>query len=154
MPARNTIAGSPRPTLGVEWEFALVDLDTRDLSNEAAAVIADIGDALFASSDLVIHRQILGALAGAGPVYGAQDLEQLLLVMEPAMRQAGLPLYSLETHHVLRDFDMVGISLPYEQLYSNVLTLLDLAGVPITASVDGASVGDGFSTKSSTRCSP
>ncbi len=37
-------AGSPRPTLGVEWEFALVDSQTRDLSNEATAVIAEIGE--------------------------------------------------------------------------------------------------------------
>jgi radical SAM family uncharacterized protein len=51
--------------------------------------------------------------------------------MEAAMRQAELPLYSLETRHALRDFDLIGISLPYEQLYSNVLTLLDLGGMPL-----------------------
>jgi radical SAM family uncharacterized protein len=51
--------------------------------------------------------------------------------MEAAMRQAGLPLYSLETHHILRAFDLIGITLPYEQLYSNVLTLLDLGGMPL-----------------------
>jgi radical SAM family uncharacterized protein len=51
--------------------------------------------------------------------------------MEAAMRQAGLPIYSLETHHALNSFDLIGISLPYEQLYSNVLTLLDLAGLPL-----------------------
>lgn len=38
--------------------------------------------------DLVIHRQLMSALSGAPPVYGEKDLEQLLLVMEPAMRQA------------------------------------------------------------------
>ena len=36
--------------------------------------------------------------------------------MEAAMRQAGLPLYSLETHHTLDNFDLIGITLPYEQL--------------------------------------
>ncbi len=51
--------------------------------------------------------------------------------MEAAMRQAELPLYSLETHHALADFDLVGITLPYEQLYSNVLTLLDLGRMPL-----------------------
>jgi radical SAM family uncharacterized protein len=51
--------------------------------------------------------------------------------MEAAMRQAELPLYSLETHHALTDFDLIGITLPYEQLYSNVLTLLDLGGMPL-----------------------
>ena len=36
-PERIEFAGSYRPTVGVEWEFALVDAVTRDLSNEAAA---------------------------------------------------------------------------------------------------------------------
>ncbi|MGZ5379937.1 MAG: glutamate--cysteine ligase, partial [Mycobacterium sp.] len=35
--------GSPRPTLGVEWEFALVDAETRDVSNVATEVIEEIG---------------------------------------------------------------------------------------------------------------
>ncbi len=51
--------------------------------------------------------------------------------MEAAMRQAALPLYSLETHHALTDFDLIGVTLPYEQLYSNVLTVLDLGGMPL-----------------------
>jgi glutamate---cysteine ligase / carboxylate-amine ligase len=38
---RVDFAVSPRPTLGVEWEFALVDAKTRDLSNEAVAVITE-----------------------------------------------------------------------------------------------------------------
>jgi radical SAM family uncharacterized protein len=51
--------------------------------------------------------------------------------METAMREAGLPLYALENRHELRDFDLIGVSLPYEQLYTNVLTMLDLAGMPL-----------------------
>jgi radical SAM family uncharacterized protein len=47
------------------------------------------------------------------------------------MRREGLPLYSLETHHPLSEFDLIGISLPYEQLYTNVLNLLDLGGIPV-----------------------
>jgi radical SAM family uncharacterized protein len=53
--------------------------------------------------------------------------------MEAVMRREGLPLFSLETHHPLHEFDLIGISLPYEQLYSNVLNLLDLGGVPVRA---------------------
>lgn len=53
--------------------------------------------------------------------------------MEAIMRREGLPLYSLETRHPLSDFDLIGVSLPYEQLYSNTLNLLDLGGVPIRA---------------------
>lgn len=53
--------------------------------------------------------------------------------MEAALRQAGVPLYSLETKHSLAKFDILGFSLPYETLYTNTLNLLDLAGVPIFA---------------------
>ncbi len=37
----------------------------------------------------------------------------------------------------LSDFDIVGFSLPYEQLYTNVLTMLDLAGLPLRALLNG-----------------
>jgi radical SAM family uncharacterized protein len=53
--------------------------------------------------------------------------------MDAALRRAGLPLYSLESKRPLQDFDILGISLPYEQLYSNTLSLLDLAGIPLLA---------------------
>lgn len=51
--------------------------------------------------------------------------------MEAIMRESGLPLYGLESRHAVLDYDLLGISLPYEQLYTNVLNLLDLAGMPI-----------------------
>ena len=52
---------------------------------------------------------------------------------EEVMRQEGMPLFSLETRHPLADFDILAFSLPYEQLYTNVLTMLDLAGLPLRA---------------------
>jgi radical SAM family uncharacterized protein len=42
-----------------------------------------------------------------------------------------MPLYSLETKHALAEFNIIGISLPYETLYTNTLNILDLGGVPI-----------------------
>ncbi len=57
--------------------------------------------------------------------------------MEAALRAAGLPLYSLETKHPLAAFDLLGLSLPYEQLYTNALNLLDLAGLPLLAADRG-----------------
>jgi radical SAM family uncharacterized protein len=61
------------------------------------------------------------------------------LDMEDEMRAAGIPLFSLETKHPIRDFDLLGISLPYEQLYTNALNLLDLAGLPIRSEERDAS---------------
>ncbi len=51
--------------------------------------------------------------------------------MEQKMREKGLPLYSLETFTPIRDFDMLGFSLPYELCYTNVLNMLDLSGIPL-----------------------
>ncbi len=53
--------------------------------------------------------------------------------MEDRMRAAGVPLFSLETHHPIREFDLIALSLPYEQLYTNALNMLDLAGMPVRA---------------------
>ena len=52
--------------------------------------------------------------------------------MERAMRENQIPLYSLETFTPVRDFDLVGFTLQYEMSYTNVLNMLDLAGIPMT----------------------
>lgn len=57
--------------------------------------------------------------------------------METEMRTAGIPLYSLESKHPLAQFDILAFSLPYESLYTNVLTILDLAGLPVLAEERG-----------------
>jgi len=51
--------------------------------------------------------------------------------MESKLRERGIPLLSLESYTPLCDFDVVGFSLQYEMTYTNVLTMLDLGGIPI-----------------------
>jgi radical SAM family uncharacterized protein len=51
--------------------------------------------------------------------------------MIAAMREAGIPLYSLENKRSLAEFDIIGVTLPYEQVYTNLLEMLDLAGIPL-----------------------
>ncbi len=53
--------------------------------------------------------------------------------MEAAMRERGLPLFTLESQRPLGDFDIIGFSLGYELGYTNVLNMLDLAGLPALA---------------------
>ncbi len=57
--------------------------------------------------------------------------------MERELRRAGLPLLSLENRRPLSEFDVVGFSLQYELTYSNVLTMLDLGGIPLRAAKRG-----------------
>ena len=51
--------------------------------------------------------------------------------MEDEMRREGLLLYGLESGDPIADFDIIGFSLGYEMAYSNVLNMLDLAGLPL-----------------------
>ncbi len=51
--------------------------------------------------------------------------------MEAKMREAGVPLYTLETRTPLADYDLWGFALSFELAYTNVLNMLDLAGVPL-----------------------
>jgi radical SAM family uncharacterized protein len=54
--------------------------------------------------------------------------------MEAHMRAQDIPLYSLESFRPARDFDIVGFSLQYEMTYTNVLNMLDLAGLCVNRS--------------------
>lgn len=54
--------------------------------------------------------------------------------MESLMRASHLPLASLESRYPLNQFDIIGFSLLYELNYTNMLTILDLAGIPFYAS--------------------
>ena len=56
---------------------------------------------------------------------------------EEALRQLSLPLYSLETFTPVNQFDVLGFSLQYEICYTNVLTMLDLGGIPLHAEERG-----------------
>jgi radical SAM family uncharacterized protein len=110
---------------GGEYNSIVKDWDTIDV--KVALAFPDVYDLGMSNLGLAILYDILNQ--------EKDMLAERVYVpwpdMEAAMRQAGLPIYSLETHHALKSFDLIGISLPYEQLYSNVLTLLDLAGLPL-----------------------
>jgi radical SAM family uncharacterized protein len=54
------------------------------------------------------------------------DLEELL-------RAEGLPLFSVDTHRPAHEFDVIAFNLSAELTYTNVLNLIDLAGVPVRA---------------------
>jgi radical SAM family uncharacterized protein len=52
---------------------------------------------------------------------------------ERKLREKNLPLYSLETYTPLNRFDVIGFSIGYELLYTNILTILDLGNIPLSS---------------------
>lgn len=59
--------------------------------------------------------------------------------MEKRMREHGVPLFSLETCTPIREFDIFALSVAYEGGFTNILTMLDLAGIPLHAGERGDS---------------
>lgn len=51
--------------------------------------------------------------------------------MEKLLREKGMPLFSLESGSPVKDFDILGFSLSSELNYTNILNILDLAGIPL-----------------------
>ena len=94
---------SPRQTLGVEWEFALVDKTTRDLSNTASELFASV-QARQGAEDPRLHKELLrntvevvSGICG-GVDEAVEDLAATLRVVRAAADELGVDLYSAGTH--------------------------------------------------------
>ena len=57
--------------------------------------------------------------------------------LEALMRDHGVPQLTVDGHRAVRDFDVFGLSFPTELNYTNMLTALDLAGIPLHADARG-----------------
>ncbi|MFZ0548186.1 MAG: TIGR03960 family B12-binding radical SAM protein [Candidatus Promineifilaceae bacterium] len=99
--------------LEVDYKVALAFPDIYDLgmSNLGLMILYDI---------INKHRNLL-----------AERVFSPWTDMEEIMRERHVPLFSLETKHAIREFDLLAMSLPYEQLFTNALNLMDLAGMPV-----------------------
>jgi radical SAM family uncharacterized protein len=75
--------------------------------------------------------QVLYSLLNADPQWACERAFTPWLDWEAELRGHRFPLYSLETFTPLCEFDLIGFSLQYEVSYTNVLTMLDLGGVPL-----------------------
>jgi radical SAM family uncharacterized protein len=51
--------------------------------------------------------------------------------MENLMREENIPMYTLESYHEIKDFDILGFTLQYEMSYTNILNMIDLSGLSI-----------------------
>ncbi len=108
-------------------ELNQVVKDWSQIQIKVALVFPDIYDLGMSNLGLAILYDILNQRSDTL----AERVYVPWLDMEAALRETGIPLFSLESKHALSDFDILGISLPYETLYTNTLNMLDLGGIPI-----------------------
>ena len=116
-------------------ELNQVVKDWQEIETRVALVFPDIYDLGMSNLGLAILYEIINQRGDAL----AERVYSPWTDMETALRGAEIPLYSLETKHLVKDFDILGISLPYETLYTNTLNLLDMSGIPLFSSQRDAS---------------
>jgi len=83
--------------------------------------------------------QILYEIINERPDAAAERSYAPWVDMEAAMRSAGIPLFSVETHRAAADFHLIAFNLSAELTYTNLLNMLDLGSIPIRSAQRGAS---------------
>ncbi len=112
---------------GGEWNSIVKDWENQKV--RLALAYPDVYDIGMSNLGLAILYDVLNRQ----PDVLAERVYAPWIDMEAEMRASHLPLFSLETRHPLKEFDVVGFSLGYELTYTNVLNMLDLAGIPLFA---------------------
>jgi radical SAM superfamily enzyme YgiQ (UPF0313 family) len=118
-----------KPGRYVGGEYNAIAKDWDVTPTRVCLAFPDLYDLGMSNLGLAILYDILNDLPGAL----AERAYMPWVDMLAAMREASVPLYSMESKRPLADFDIIGSSLPSEQLYTNVLEMLDLAGLPVRA---------------------
>jgi len=117
----------PARYTGGEWDSVIKDWDKTLL--RFALCYPDLYEIGMSNMALPILYNILNSQ----PDVLAERFFAPWIDMEAALREAGIPLLTLESKHPLKDFDVIGFSMDYELAYTNVLNILDLAQVPVLA---------------------
>ena len=112
---------------GSEWNSVRKEPD--GVRCTFALALPDVYEVGMSNLGLAILYEILNGRADVA----AERVYAPWTDMEAIMRQRHLPLYSLETKTEIRKFSFLGFSLQYEMIYSNVLNMLDLAGIALHA---------------------
>ncbi|MDU5914549.1 MAG: TIGR03960 family B12-binding radical SAM protein [Negativicoccus succinicivorans] len=116
-----------KPARYIGGEYNSIVKDHRQMAVSVALAFPDVYEVAMSHLGLKILYEVINRQedAVAERVYAPWP------DMEAAMRQSGLPLYTLETKTPVKEYDVFGFTLQYEMSCTNVLNMLDLAGLPI-----------------------
>ncbi|MBI9047425.1 MAG: TIGR03960 family B12-binding radical SAM protein [Anaerolineaceae bacterium] len=118
-----------KPGRYVGGELNQVTKDWEDIPNHIGLIFPDLYDLGISNLGISILYDTLNQREDTL----AERAYMPWVDMEELLRTHQIPLYSLESKKPLKDFDILGFTLPYESLYTNVLTILDLSGIPLNS---------------------
>ena len=122
-----TLFNIQKPGRYVGGEFNQIKKNWEDSFVKVALAFPDVYDIGLSNLGLTILYDIINKRSDAL----AERVYAPWTDMEDALRKMEIPLFSLESRKPLREFDLVGFSIPYETLNTNVLNMLDLASIPL-----------------------
>lgn len=131
----------PSRYLGCEWNAP----EIKEGGLRVVVAYPDIYEIGVSNLGLSIIQEITNEIEGVS----CERVFSPSVDMEDEMRKEKIPLFSLESHRPVGTCDIFGISIPHELTYTNILNLINLAGIPIKASErkDGPIVvGGGYGT--------
>ena len=122
---------SPSQYIGGEWNAILKDPGEVDV--QVAIAFPDVYKIGMAH----LGMQIFYGQLNARPDVLCERIFAPWPDLEERMRKNNLPLFSVDSHRPAREFDIIGFSLQSEMQYTNVINMIDLAGIPIHAEERG-----------------
>lgn len=117
----------PARYIGGEWNSVVKDHDSVDV--KVALAFPDVYEVAMSHLGLKIIYSVLNARNDTL----AERVYAPWVDMEALMREKHIPLYTLESKCPVNDFDVLGFTMPFEMCYTNILNMLDLAGIPLLA---------------------
>ena len=116
-----------KPGRYIGGEYNQVKKDWSKTSFHVALAFPDIYDIGFPNLGIAALYNIINSRSDAL----AERVFAPWFDMESLLREKKVPLFSLESKIPVRHFDLIGFSIPYETLYTNVLNMLDLSKIPL-----------------------
>ena len=117
----------PARYTGGEWNSIVKDWESTGI--RIALAYPDLYEIGMSNMALPILYELLNSQ----PDVLAERVYAPWVDMEAVLKARGIPLFSLETKRSLKDFDIIGFSLGYELVYTNVLNMLHMAQIPVLA---------------------
>ena len=121
------LRGVSKPARYVGGEWNVIERDWPETDTRWALIYPDLYDIGQSNGGLAILYDLLNQR----PRTLAERCYTPWPDMADSLRAAGQPLFALESRRPLGEFDALGFSLSYELTYTNILEMLDLAGIPI-----------------------
>src|SRR4030042_918796 len=127
---RNLLLKVRHPSRYLGHEINAIKKDPEKIEVSIALVFPDLYEVGMSHQGLKILYHILNSHEWLA----AERAYSVWVDMEKEMRDRGIIPYALDSGRPLSDFDIIGFSLQHELSYSNVLTMLDLSGIPFLSS--------------------